>query len=98
MHDPSTWSKHMPVPGDVVPQLSHRDIAPRDNKSRLAVARLSFGPALPATAYNSMATELKVLLSRVPSNVKEAIAATAINAAISGYSVAATPRQFLFRP
>jgi hypothetical protein len=98
MHDPSTWSKRMPVPGDVVPQLSHRDIAPRDNKSRLAVAHLSFGPALPATAYNLMATELIVLLSRVPSNVKEAIAATAINAAISGYSGAATPRQFLFRP
>jgi hypothetical protein len=29
-----------------------------------------------------MATELKGRLSRVPSNVKEAIAATAINAAI----------------
>jgi hypothetical protein len=34
-----------------------------------------------------------VLLRRVPTNVKAAIAATAINAAISAYSTAVTPRR-----
>jgi hypothetical protein len=42
--------------------------------------------------YNWLATKLKVLLRSVPTKVKAAIAATAINAAISAYSIAVTPR------
>jgi hypothetical protein len=41
--------------------------------------------------------ELKVVLRFVPTRVKAAIAATAINAAISAYSIAVTPDLSLMR-
>jgi hypothetical protein len=44
-----------------------------------------------------LAIELKVLLRLVPTSVKAAIAATAINAAISAYSIAVTPRFSLIK-
>jgi hypothetical protein len=42
-------------------------------------------------SYSLAATVLKVLLRLVPTRVKAAIAATAINAAINAYSIAVTP-------
>ena len=50
--------------------------------------------ALSKPVYNLPPTELKVVLRRVPTNAKAAIAATAINAAINAYSTAVTPRRF----
>ena len=44
-----------------------------------------------AGAYNWPAMVLKVVLRLVPTRVNAAMAATAINAAISAYSIAVTP-------
>jgi hypothetical protein len=41
--------------------------------------------------YKQLAMLLKVVLRLVPTKLKAAIAATAINAAISAYSIAVTP-------
>ena len=41
--------------------------------------------------YRQLATKLNVLLRLVPTKLNAAIAATAINAAISAYSIAVTP-------
>jgi len=43
------------------------------------------------SAYNWLAMVLKVVLRLVPTKVNAAMAATAINAAISAYSIAVTP-------
>jgi hypothetical protein len=48
-------------------------------------------------SYNWLAIAEKVLLRLVPTRVKAAIAATAINAAINAYSIAVTPDWFLIR-
>ena len=45
----------------------------------------------PLGTYNWLAIELKVLMRPVPTNCIAAIAATAINAAMSAYSMAVTP-------
>ena len=55
-------------------------------RTRGGAARLAQPPA-----YNWLATELNVLLRLVPVNVNAAMAATAISAAISAYSIAVTP-------
>jgi hypothetical protein len=47
--------------------------------------------------YRQDATVEKVLLKFVPTRLKAAIAATAINAAINAYSMAVTPDSFLNR-
>ena len=56
-------------------------------RTRGGAARLAQPPA-----YNWLATELNVLLRLVPVNVNAAMAATAISAAISAYSIAVTPQ------
>jgi hypothetical protein len=51
-------------------------------------------PSMPTRAVNRhslAAMVLNVVLSLVPTRVKAAIAATAINAAINAYSIAVTP-------
>ena len=46
---------------------------------------------MPCVPYKQAATLLNVLLRLVPTRVKAAMAATAINAAIKAYSMAVTP-------
>jgi hypothetical protein len=64
-------------PDPAVTGAAELSIAPRNRNGR--------------GAYNLLATELKVLVMPVPTNCIAAIAATAINAAISAYSMAVTP-------
>lgn len=55
------------------------------------IRRASFAGAFPPEAYSFAAMVLNVVLRLVPTRVKAAIAATAINAAIKAYSIAVTP-------
>jgi hypothetical protein len=55
------------------------------------IRRASFEGAFPSEAYSFAAMALNVVLRLVPTRVKAAIAATAINAAINAYSIAVTP-------
>ena len=55
------------------------------------IRRALFEGSASFECYSLAATVLKVVLTSVPIRIKEAIAATAINAAINAYSIAVTP-------
>jgi hypothetical protein len=55
------------------------------------IRRVSFDGYLISVSYSLAAMVLNVVLRLVPTKVKAAIAATAINAAINAYSIAVTP-------
>ena len=62
------------------------------------IRRVSFDGYLISVSYSLAAMVLNVVLRLVPTKVKAAIAATAINAAINAYSIAVTPDSSLTNP
>ena len=73
------------------------DGVPGNARWRNRCHRASIEACLLSQRHILLATRLKVLLRSVPTSVKAAIAATAINAAINAYSIAVTPDSSLIR-